>query len=276
MTSGSVHQGGVAGTRWDTTQYLRFADHRLRPALELLDRIALESPGVVYDLGCGTGSVARLMAERWPGARVSGVDNSPQMLATAAATPARVRWVEADIERWQPEQAPDLIYSNATLHWVDGHRQLFPRLAGWLNPGGCLAVQMPLSWSTPSHVLMRATLADGGPNGAPLGSAALRQSMDRDWVEPAALYYDLLSGLATNLDIWETEYLQILEGEDAVLEWVKSTGLRPVLHGLDERERALFLTEYTRRLRNAYPLRAGGRTLYPFRRLFIVATVAGR
>jgi trans-aconitate 2-methyltransferase len=97
--------------------------------------------------------------------------------------------------------------------------------------------------------------------------------MDRDWVEPATVYYDLLAGVAKNLDIWEAEYLQILEGEDPVLEWVRSAGLRPVLNGLDDSDRARFLSAYTSRLRRAYPIRADGRTLYPFRRLFIVATV---
>jgi trans-aconitate 2-methyltransferase len=97
--------------------------------------------------------------------------------------------------------------------------------------------------------------------------------MARRWVEDAEVYYDLLEGCSRSLDIWETEYLQILEGDDPVLEWVRGTWLRPVLNGLDERERERFLVEYTRRLRATYPVRADGRTLYPFRRLFIVATV---
>jgi trans-aconitate 2-methyltransferase len=184
-----------------------------------------------------------------------------------------VRWIEADVRTWSPGEPVDLLYSNATLHWVEAHHELFPRLAGFLRPGGCLAVQMPLSWGAPSHRLMRETLADGGPGGRPLGTAELRQAMARDWVEEPAVYYDLLAGLARSLDIWETEYLQVLAGDDPVLEWVKGTGLRPILDGLGDAERDIFLAEYARRLRAAYPARADGRTLYPFRRLFIVARV---
>ena len=268
-----LHQGEVAGTRWDPALYAKFADHRLRPALELLERVPLAAPAVVYDLGCGTGQVTRLIAERWPAAAVSGLDHSAEMLARAATEPSRVRWIEADLRDWHPEAAPDLIYANATLHWVDGHHELFPRLAGSLNPGGCLAVQMPQSWSSPSHRLMRETLANGGPHGGALGPESLRQAVARNWVAEAAAYYDLLAGCARGLDIWETEYLQVLEGNDPVLEWVKGTGLRPILNGLDDDERAIFLGEYARRLRAAYPVRTDGRTLYPFRRLFIVATV---
>ncbi|HMP41169.1 MAG TPA: methyltransferase domain-containing protein [Roseiflexaceae bacterium] len=269
----SIHQSQIAGNRWDPGQYLAFADHRLRPALELLSRVPPANPQVIYDLGCGTGQVTRMIAERWPAARVYGRDNSPQILQQAAATPGSVTWIQADIADWQPPEAPDLIYSNATLHWVAGHNELFPRLLRLLPPGGLLAVQMPLSWDAPSHRLMRETLANGGPGGRPLGSDKLHQATATAWVASAADYYDLLADTARSLDIWETEYLQVLEGDDPVLEWVKGTGLRPILNGLADDERDLFLTAYRERLRRAYPRRADGRTLYPFRRLFMIAAM---
>ena len=137
---------------------------------------------------------------------------------------------------------------------------------------GVLAVQMPLSWGAPSHRLMRETLANGGPGGLTLSRAELREAVAREWVQGAAVYYDLLSSART-LDIWETEYLQVLAGPDPVLEWVSATGLRPILNGLGDEERKQFLAEYTQRLRVAYPMRNDGRTLYPFRRLFMVAMV---
>ena len=270
-TRGRPHQSGVAGRHWDPDQYLKFADHRLRPALELLDRVPLAEPRVIYDLGCGSGHVTRLMSQRWPAATVYGLDQSPEMLVQAAAEPSPVRWLEADIHDWLPREAPDLIYTNATLQWLDNHSELFPRLMGYLGPGGCLAVQMPLSWDMPSHRLMRHTLEGGGPGGAPVGNAAVLAALRRRWVEDAEVYYDLLSPLGKRLDIWETSYLQVLTGEDPVLEWVKGTGLRPVLNGLDEADRRVFLEAYRQALRDAYPQRPSGETLYPFRRLFIVA-----
>ena len=270
-TSSKPHQGVVAGSHWDPNQYLKFADHRLRPALELLERVPLTGPRVIYDLGCGSGHVTRLMSQRWPMAEVCGIDQSPQMLAQAAGELSPVRWVEADLYDWVPPRAPDLIYSNATLQWLDGHRELLPRLMSYVCPGGCLAVQMPLSWNLPSHQLMRHTLAHAGPGATPIGDAAVLTAVRRKWVEDAEVYYDLLSPLVQRLDIWETEYLQVLTGKDAVLEWVKGTGLRPILNGLDEADRQVFLDGYRQALRDAYPQRPGGLTLYPFRRLFIVA-----
>ena len=268
----AAHPSRPAGTRWDPGQYHRFADHRLRPALELLARVPLTGASLVYDLGCGSGNVTRIIAERFPDARVAGVDVSSEMLAKAAEPPSRVEWVQADIAQWQPERAPELIYSNAALHWVDDHAALIPALFGFLAPGGCLAVQMPLSYSMHSHVLMRETLADGGVNGSRLGDDALAAAVARRWVLDAGEYYDLLASHAQSVDVWETEYVQQLEGEDPVLEWVRATGLRPILNGLRGAERERFIEVYRERLRRAYPRRAADQTLYPFRRLFMVAT----
>ena len=269
------HPSRPAGTRWDPGQYHRFTDHRLRPALELLDRVPVAGASLVHDLGCGSGNVTRIIAERFSGARVAGVDISSDMLAKAAETPSRIEWLEADIAEWEPKAAPELIYSNAALHWVDDHETLFPRLFGLVAPGGCLAVQMPLSYPMTSHVLMRETLADGGVDGSRLGDDALAAAVARRWVLEAGEYYDLLAPRAKSVDVWETEYLQRLEGEDPVLEWVKATGLRPILNGLQGTERERFIEVYRERLRRAYPRRAGGHTLYPFRRLFMVATRRG-
>jgi trans-aconitate 2-methyltransferase len=263
----------AASTRWDPQQYLKFSDHRLRPALELLGRVPLASPVVVYDLGCGAGNVTKIIAERWPSARVQGVDNSKEMLAKSASQSAKIEWVEADAGTWSPDAPADMIYSNAALHWIGDHRTLFPRLLGFLNAGGCLAVQMPMSWDSPSHRLMRETLKDGATNGTAFGTEELRRAADRKWVLEPEIYYELLAGRTATLDIWTTEYFQVLEGDDAVLEWVKGTGLRPILDGLERRERESFVAEYARRLRLAYPIGKDGRTLYPFERLFIVATV---
>lgn len=256
----------MTDTRWDPDLYLRFSGHRLRPALELLARVGLTAPAVVYDLGCGAGEIARLMAERWPGANVFGLDSSREMLEKAKAAPSRVRWIEADVKTWAPSEPPDLLFSNAAFHWVDRHDELFPRLLGFLRPGGWLAVQMPLSHGLPSHRLMQETLADLG-----LGGPELAATLSRHWILPTDTYYDLLSAHAARVEIWETEYLQVLEGNDPVLEWVRATGLRPVLSALADAEREVFLEEYKRRLRLAYPQKANGKTLYPFRRLFLVA-----
>ena len=236
-----------------------------------MGRIPLAEPEHVYDLGCGSGNVTRLLAERWPGAAVVGVDNSPEMLERARASPSRVRWQHGDLTDWQPDAVPALLYSNAVIQWLPDHGELIRRLWSLLSPGGCLAVQAPLSWDLPSHRLIRETLADGGADGAAFGSSELRRAVGRRWLHEPGFYYHLLAAESAHLEVWTTEYQQALSGADAVLEWVTGTALRPILRALQGSERDTYLAKLRRRLDRAYPRRADGVTLYPFRRLFFVA-----
>ena len=90
-------------------------------------------------------------------------------------------------------------------------------------------------------------------------------------VEEPAQYYDRLKPLSADLDVWETIYQQVLTGKDPVAQYTSSTGLRPFLEALDEKERIGFYETYAKMIAEAYPMRADGVTLFPFRRLFIVA-----
>lgn len=249
---------------WNPDQYLKFAQPRLRPALDLLGRIRLERPQRIYDLGCGAGNVTRLLLERWPDAEVVGVDDSAEMLAKAAADAPRIRWVRQSLDAWTPDAPADLIFSNAALHWLPDHERLLPRLVDALAPGGVLAVQMPRNFFAPSHTLIYETV---------------RAGQWRDELEPLIapppvaepqFYLSLLESQARALDIWETEYLHVLEGADAVKEWTKGTWLKRFLDALEEPARSAFEAEYARRLRAAYPRLSNGKTPFPFRRLFIV------
>jgi len=249
---------------WNPDQYLKFSQPRLRPALDLLARLALPDPQRIYDLGCGTGNVTAALLQRWPNASITGVDSSASMLAQAASALPQVQWQRESLDRWQADAPADLIYSNAALHWLPDHQHLLPRLLASLKPGGVLAVQMPRNFAAPSHTMIADT-ARAGPWRSRLESLLVAAPVG----EPA-FYYTLLAPLARSLDIWETEYLQVLGGEDPVKEWTRGTALIPFLERLNAAEQMQFESDYAQRLRSAYPRRADGTTLFPFRRLFIV------
>lgn len=249
---------------WDPAQYLKFADHRLRPAIDLLNRIDLDSPQVVYDLGAGTGSITEMLADRWPGARVVGVDNSPEMLERAERID-NMEWEEGDIGTWRPDEPCDLIFSNAALHWVDGHVELFQGLMASVSAGGLLAVQMPRNFGALSHTSISKAALDGP------WRSVLEPLLRPAPVELPQYYARILSPLVSSLDIWETDYIQILSGDNPVKEWTKGTWLMPLLSALEEPERSEFETAYGELILDSYPKERDGTTLFPFRRMFIVA-----
>jgi trans-aconitate 2-methyltransferase len=249
---------------WNPQQYLKFAQPRLRPALDLIARIGTTRAQVVYDLGCGTGSITRLLAERWPDAHITGVDDSAAMLTQAAQPSSAIQWVLEGLASWRPEAPADVIFSNAALHWLPQHRTLFPALAAMLAPGGILAVQMPRNFLAPSHTAIHDTVR-AGP-----WRSQLEALITPPPVSEPQVYYSVLQEHASALDIWETEYLHVLTGKDAVKEWTKGTWLKQFLECLAEPERSAFEAEYAQRVALAYPPLANGQTLFPFRRLFIV------
>lgn len=259
---------------WDPTQYDKFAAERGRPFVDLVSRVSADEPRLVADLGCGNGALTLSLLDRWPGARVVGVDGSAEMLAAARERDpqGRVEWVEADLGEWDIATlggSPDVVVTNATLQWVPGH---LPIVEGWaraLAPGGWIAIQVPGNHEAPSHSLMR-ELAEAHPRAAELEAATKRFGAG----EPST-YLRILDAAGLSVDAWETTYLHQLdragEQENPVLEWLSGTGLRPILDVLtDDAEREDFIARYGEVVARAYPRTPAG-VLLPFRRVFAVA-----
>ena len=253
---------------WDPAQYLRFADERLRPALDLLAQVPLDAPARVVDLGCGAGNVTAILRQRFPDAEVAGVDGSVDMLAKARAAVPQCHFEQADFFGWQPAQPVELIYSNAALHWVDRHATLFPRLLSLLAPAGVLAVQMPDMYDTPLRRIPL-ELAATEPWAGYLGDVTSAPG-----ILSATKYWDLLRPHVGSLDLWRTTYMHALSGANAVTEWAAGSSLRPFLDRLPDERKQAFREAYSDAARAHYPRRPDGTTLLPFHRVFVVARMA--
>lgn len=247
---------------WDASFYLKFANERTQPAIDLISRIGLETPRRIIDLGCGPGNSTAMLRQRWPEAELIGLDNSPEMIAAASHAYPGERWLLADAASWQADEPFNLVFSNAALHWLPDHAQLFTHLMNQVRSGGALAVQVP---TDPASTLLRVAQD-------PVWRERLKALGDFATQETPGFYYDVLRPLTSRLELWETEYIHVLESPQAIVNWFRGTGMRPLLEALnDEQERAQFeahaLEEYTR----DYPPRRDGRVLFPFRRFFLVA-----
>ena len=258
MTPLSQRDQAVDG--WSAKQYLQFEDERTRPSRDLLAQVPLDSPSRVVDLGCGPGNSTELLIQRFHHSEVIGVDSSPDMLRQARAQLPRCSFVEGDLAAWTPEPGTDLLFGNAVFHWVPDHPSVLARLLRLLPSGGVLAVQMPDNTKEPALRLMEKVAASLG-----------RRNAARNDLPPPESYYDLLRPLCSHIDIWHTHYNHIIESHAGVVEWFKGSGLRPFLAPLDAAMRQTFIAKYTDEIVAAYPVRADGRVMLKFPRLFIVA-----
>lgn len=251
---------------WDPDLYRQFEAERTRPATDLLAHITITSPQFISDLGCGPGNSTELLHRRFPDAQLVGIDHSQAMLASAQQRLPHCTFIEADIHQWRPSQPQNLIYANASLQWLTDHPHLFPSLLSQLAPRGVLAVQMPDNLDQPSHRAMR-EVAENGPWQQTLQEAGATRAK----VLSANHYYDLLAPHAERVDIWRTTYYHPMPSAQAIVDWLRATGLRPYLAPLTEAMQLAFLQNYLAIIEKAYPARTDGRRLLAFPRLFIVA-----
>ena len=249
---------------WSPSTYLSFEDERTRPARDLLAQVPLTAAQGIVDMGCGPGNSTELLVGRYPDAAVTGLDSSPAMLEAARQRLPQARFAEADADSWLPEPGTDLVFANAIYQWVPAHLGVLPKVLAALPAGGVLAVQMPDNMAEPTHQLMR-EVAASGPWAERLADAA------REPLPPVATYYEALAPEASRLEIWHTIYNHVLAGPEAIVEWVKGTGLRPFVDPLSDAERADYLGRYLAAITEAYPATSDGKVLLRFPRLFIVA-----
>jgi trans-aconitate 2-methyltransferase len=251
---------------WDAQLYLRFANERTQPSLDLVARIKVENPQHIIDIGCGPGNSTAVLRQRWPDAEVVGLDNSPEMIAAAAVSYPDQAWVLADAASWVADRHFDLVFSNAALQWLPDHERLFPHLFEQVGDGGALAVQMPAHYHGSFHQVMLEVAND------PAWSHLMDPARNALTKQPPAFYYDVLQPVASHIDLWETEYNHIMESPQAIIDWFRGTGMRPFLEVLptkaeQQRFEQLVLKGCTER----YLRQKDGKVLFPFRRLFLVA-----
>ncbi|MDR7086095.1 trans-aconitate 2-methyltransferase [Aeromicrobium panaciterrae] len=252
---------------WDPSHYLQFADDRSRPFLDLVARIQGE-PRSIVDLGCGPGQLTAVLRTRWPEATIHGVDSSPEMIERANADnqDGAASYEVADVATWAPGGEVDAIVSNALFQWVPDQLAVIERLSSSVAPGGTFALQVPFNYTGPSHTLLH-EISSRGPY------ASHTEDLHGDRGTPPEAYLELFSNLGWQVDVWETTYLHVLHGEDAVFDWISSTGARPIIQALPEGLREEFVDQYKAALREAYPHTAHG-TVFPFARVFAVARQA--
>lgn len=272
---------------WSADQYLKFHDERTRSVHDLIHRVPLpggrfplahgSARGLrIVDLGCGPGNSTAVLAERFPGAALAGVDSSPNMIARARATLPGVPFATDDLRTYAPPAGAHLLLANAVFQWL-GQAERVPtllRLLAALPPGGVLALQMPDNMAEPTHVAIAEVARGATPQAA--GGAwvpHLRGLRGRDAVETPEQLYDALIPHSQSVDVWHAVYNHVLpSGPAGIVEWMKGTGLQPWINALpDEATKQAFLAAYEQRVGELYDRRADGSVMLRYPRLFVVA-----
>ena len=251
---------------WNPDSYLKFRNERTQPSIDLVSRIELVNPSSIIDIGCGPGNSTQVLFEKWPSADIIGLDHSPEMIIKAKSDYPNRKWIHADAAHYDPQETYDIVFSNATLQWIQNHEKLIPRLFSFLKVNGALAIQVPANDESPLHKSLLAVSKN---------DKWFKFSGDCDRLlnyQSASYYYDILNGLSSKIDLWETTYYHTLSNHQALIEWYKSTGMRPFLERLpDDNYKQQFENEVLGGCRESYKVQRDGKILYPFKRIFFIA-----
>ena len=252
---------------WDPKLYLKFSDERTQPSIDLVNRIRFEkAPGNIIDLGCGPGNSTQILAEKWLNSRITGLDNSPGMIEKAKSDYPKQEWIIADAATFNSKKKYDLVFSNVTIQWIPNHKRLLERLLDLVSENGVLAVQLPkfkdlAIWQAIDKVSKSKKWAK-----------VTRGCDEMFTYEETGFYYDILSKRVPAVEMWETTYIHIMDSHPAILEWSRSTALRPYLNRLkSEVEKEEFESDLLCEIINKYPAQSNGKVLFPFKRLFFIA-----
>jgi trans-aconitate 2-methyltransferase len=255
----------MAKNDWNPELYLKFDKERAQPSIDLVAKIEMETPQKIIDIGCGPGNSTQILRERWSASHILGIDKSESMITRAQSDFPDQQWQLFDVETDTFQDTYDIVYSNATIQWIHSHDLLLKKLSEIVNPGGALAVQIPLFFDMP------------------IGKSISRVAQDNRWADKTkdvdslftmlncGEYYDILSGLFKKIEMWQTHYIHIMDSHSSILEMVQSTGLKPYLEKIDDnKEKVLFEEMVLDSIKYDYRVQKDKKVLFPFDRLFFI------
>ncbi|MGM1427841.1 methyltransferase domain-containing protein [Sphingobacterium lactis] len=254
---------------WNPELYNQFKDIRYKPFYDLLGLLKDYDPKTIIDLGCGTGEQTAILTRHFKEASVLGIDSSPTMLAQARDYHlGRLTFRHIGIEEILASgQQWDLVFSNAALQWVDGHEKLFKQLVSVVNPGGQLAVQVPVQDENKLNQLLLQLVKEEPFSNYLQGF--LRESPVLALDAYAQLLFD--EGLL-DLDISMRVYPIIAEDPQELVDFISGSAMIPYLERLKSDQAAEFTEAFKQRVAAAWPKFPA---IYAFKRLLLVGTKRG-
>jgi trans-aconitate 2-methyltransferase len=250
---------------WNPELYLKYGNERTQPSIDLVGKIKIDfKPESILDVGCGPGNSSQVLLQRWPGAKLTGIDSSLNMIKKAKASFPNNTWIVADAAKYTPDVNYDIVFSNATIQWIPDHKQLFQNLFNLVNNGGVMAISTPRFDEMLLSEVISKVIDKEKWKEATRGCAELFTYHDYKY------YYDLMDKYFESIELWQTDYIHILESQYSIIEWIRSTGMKPYLDCLKEAEKPLFENDILAEIKKRYPLQKSGKVLFPFKRLFMV------
>ncbi|WP_238881494.1 methyltransferase domain-containing protein [Clostridium sp. YIM B02551] len=251
---------------WNSNQYLMFKNERTQPAIDLANRIIIDNPKKIIDIGCGPGNSTKVLKERFPDSYILGIDSSTNMIEAAKKDYPEIDFKICDASKGLSNLGDDfdIVFSNACIQWIPNHNELLRSLFGLLKKGGVLAVQTPMNYKEPIHNIIEEVSANKKWKDEFENHRIFYNLMQGE-------YFDLLSEISSEFSLWETIYFHNLKSHKEIIKWYRATGLRPYLDELSGDKKEAFEKDIYDRVVEEYPSQRNGNVIFRFPRFFFIA-----
>lgn len=251
---------------WKPDLYMQFKSERTQPSIDLVSKLNIIDPKNIIDIGCGPGNSTQILANRWPNSNIIGIDRSESMIEKAKHDFPNQKWELANASEYTSSRKFDIIFSNAVIQWIPNHEKLFKKFYNMLSQSGVVAIQIPQFWD-----MSLGKIIDDASK-LPRWEEKISEISNLLTMQSYSFYYDILSNLFNSIEIWETDYIHIMEGHLSILNMIRSTGLKPYNDKLElDSDIKEFEAVVLSQIKRAYPIQKNGKVLLPFKRLFITA-----
>ncbi len=253
---------------WNPNKYLQFKSERTQPSIDLISKIQKSDPKSIIDIGCGPGNSTQILVNRWPKAEITGLDNSEEMIKTARQDYPNQEWIVNDFSTHEFNRKFDVVFSNAAIQWMPNHSELLKKFRSLLTKRGVVAVQIPQFWDMPLGKIIDNTAKDDRWR---IKTESIANIFT---IHNYSFYYDVLSQIFSSVEMWETDYLHVLNSHSSIVEMMRSTGLKPYYESLNnDSDISEFEGVVLKEIIIAYPEQSNGKVILPFKRLFFTAHV---
>lgn len=248
---------------WNSNQYLKFANERTQPCLDLINKLD-GNYDYILDLGCGPGNSSFELNQAFPAAEITGFEADENMLKKAKEDHPDLKFVQgfAPNDFYKLDRKFDLVFSNACIHWINEQEKLINDVSAVLSENGVFAVQIPLTDESVFYKILYDLINE---NWVQLKSVKNFHNLNQ------TDYYHLLIKKFKKVSIWKTDYYHILDNKEMIIEWYKGSGLRPYLEILSKTEQDDFLCDLQKKVEKHFNLLEDGKCFLVMPRLFFIA-----
>lgn len=252
---------------FDGKKYRQASKHQKEWGSKIISDLKFKGNESVLDLGCGDGVLTKQIADLIPEGKVLGIDSSEGMISAAKELErGNLSFKQMDIDSIPFKEQFDLIFSNATLHWIKDHGKLLRNCHKALKPGGIIRFNFAGHGNCSNFYEVIEGIMSSNPY------RKYFESFEWPWYMPSIEEYNILLSDTDfrEVKLWEENADRFFKDKDEMIKWIDQPSIVPFLKSVDGKDKEKFRNEVVKKMIDN-TIQSDGRCFETFRRINVYA-----